>query len=109
MASPECSSGDLLQQLAKCSHSLDSNQRLELKIFTEAGKDVLEEGARQLVRDAKGLPLLCSRSCDGTPLQVSFRQTVGIGSKQRRVSGKAPKELLVKMSSCGASSPVGGG
>ena len=92
---------DLLKQLAQCSYTLDSNQRWELKVLTEAGKAVLEDGARQLVRDAGGLPLLCYRSCDGTPLSVHFRKSVELkfgpaGSKKRQISGKSAKEILVK-------------
>ena len=87
-----------LRDLGKASHSLSNPERFDIDVMCEAVKETLEAAADELVEKAAGWPMLCSRSCDGTPMQVAkyfARKLPGSGRKVRSV-GKPSKEFLVK-------------
>ena len=90
--------GAILHTFAKASHSLSSSEEWELGVACEAGKEVLATTAQELVEEASGLPILCSRSCDGTPLLVGVRLGVAapLGKKRVTMHTKSAMELLVK-------------
>ena len=73
-------------------------ERFGLDVAAEIVKETLEAAADQLVEEAAGWPMLCSRSCDGTPMQVSQHFTRALPGSGRKVHsvGKASKEFLVK-------------
>ena len=48
-------------------------------MLCEASKKVLLAGASELVNDMCGLPILTTKSCDGTPLRVTSRQSRKLG------------------------------
>lgn len=87
-----------LRDLGKASHSLSNPERFDIDVMCEAVKETLEAAADELVEKAAGWPMLCSRSCDGTPMQVAkyfARKLPGSGRKVRSI-GKSSKEFLVK-------------
>ena len=86
----------VLRRLAKASGSLDTNMVRELHQSCEVCKEILNMGARDLVESAGGWPVLCSRSCDGTPMQTAARRVHGSAGMKFHSVGKASHELLVK-------------
>ena len=91
-----------LRALGQTSHSLSKQERFELAVAVEVAKETMEAAADELVQKAAGWPMLCSRSCDGTPMQVAqhFSRTPRPDSNRKvRSVGKASKELLVKTNS----------
>ena len=87
-----------LRALGQTSHSLSKQERFELAVAAEAAKETMEAAADELVQKAAGWPMLCSRSCDGTPMQVAqhFSRTLPGSNRKVRYVGKASKEFLVK-------------
>ena len=90
-----------LRALGKASHSLSKDERFELAVAAEAAKETMEAAADELVQKAAGWPMLCSRSCDGAPMQVAqhFSRTLPGSNRKVRSVGKASKEFLVKTNS----------
>ena len=86
----------VLRRLAKSSESLSTPQVRELCLFCEAAKEALELAANDLVSDAAGWPILCSRPFDGAHMQTTTRRVHVAGPRQIRSAGKASHELLAK-------------
>ena len=67
-----------------------------VEVFCEAAKTVMWEGVEKLVKDVDGLPILSSKSCDGTPIRIHARSSQAASSKKIvRSAGKEGHELLV--------------
>ena len=86
----------VLRRLAKSSESLSTPQVRELSLCCEAAKEALELAANDLVSDAAGWPILCSRPFDGAHMQTTTRRVHVAGPRQIRSAGKASHELLAK-------------
>ena len=98
MGSPEAQEAvRRIQTLSKASACLDSSQTWNVAVACEAGKEVLLRGAKKLVEDAAGAPVLSSKACDGTHICVAHRSSHRMPSgKKVRVSGRMGQEFLVK-------------
>ena len=87
----------VLKRLAKPSDTMSVQDSFELAVFCEASKYVMQLAAEELVEEAQGMPILNSKSCDGTPISVMHRTTRTLPSgTQVKTSGRAGKEFLVK-------------
>ena len=65
----------VLKRLAKPSDKMSVQDSFELAVFCEASKYVMQLAAEELVEEAQGMPILISKSCDGTPISVMHRTT----------------------------------
>ena len=69
---------------------------MELWKGCEVGKGMLLRGARQLVQEAHHRPMLTSKSCDGTPITVTRREShTQPSGKKVKTQGKQCHEFLV--------------
>ena len=90
------SAAERILRLAQPSACADPVQANEAAIMCEAAKEVMQREAAQLVQDAAGLPILSSKSCDGTPLVVVHRSLRFLPSGRAvRSQGKQGREFLV--------------
>ena len=90
------STADRFAFLAKPSQVLDGTQGRAASVACEAAKEIMRRSARQLIQDADGLPMLSSKSCDGTPLRVAHRSQRKLPSgKTVRTQGRKGEEFLV--------------
>ena len=76
---------------------LSREELRELDIGCEATKRVLLQKAQDLVAGAHGMPVLTSKSCDGTPMNVKpdSRLRLGTTGKQVSTKGRKGEEFLV--------------
>ena len=93
-------SAEAMEQIRTFSHTsgaLSSRQIWEIGVTTEAIKQALRQAADDFVKDSGGMPILTSKSCDGTPVRVTSRSSHQL-SEQTTVhgSGKKGVEFLVK-------------
>ena len=97
-ASGEDSASEVIGRMGRASGFLDDNDRLQtLPKACEVSKEVLLRGAKRLVADSGGRPMVTSKSADGTPITVVHRNTYQLPQgKQVRKSGHACKEFLVQ-------------
>ena len=86
----------VISRLGLASGFLEKNEERDLAVACEALKEVLSRRVRCIVRDNLGLPMLSSKSCDGTPLSVacSFRTSLPSG-KTITTKGRKGCEFLV--------------
>ena len=88
---------DHVRELTNTTRSLGKNERWDLGVACEAAKRALTSGAQELVGSACGLPMLASKSCDGTPISVVNRSSSKLPSGVvARSHGRAGYEFLVK-------------
>ena len=100
---------DRIRELCRTSASLTFGQSKEVGATCEAAKQVMKARALDLVSAAAGLPVLTSKSCDGTPLSVVHSTTRAMpGGKRLRRTGKAGVEFLVKNQFVRAQMPTWG-
>lgn len=86
-----------LEALAQPSACLDRSGRRALARANEAGKEVLLSSFKAFQVKAAGLPMLTTKSCDGTPLTCVAQWHGKLPSGQRlMVAGKQAGEYLVK-------------
>ena len=87
---------------------MDPTQRREIDVVCEAGKAVLLRGVQDLVEDANGMPMLTSKSCDGTPMSLVHRskRTLPSGTAVR-TQGRQGAEWFVKNQFVRARTPAG--
>ena len=85
------------KDLAKPSGSLTGPQANEASVGCEAAKRVMRQAVEDLVADACGMPILTSKSCDGTPLSVKHRSQWKMPGSGRVIKsmGKQGIEALV--------------
>ena len=75
---------------------LSSTEAWTVAAVCEATKEMLLSRARRLVSESVGLPLLASKSCDGTPIRCQHWSTNKLpGGKLIRSRGKQGREVLV--------------
>ena len=86
-----------IRSIAKASGTLSKTQLRQADAVCECAKKVMWASAMRLVEDASGLPVLTSKSADGTPIRVTnrVRRTTALGSTVRS-EGKECHEFLVK-------------
>ena len=86
---------DLVKKWSQVSRVADRDeQREEVDRLVEALKHFSRAEARKLVVGAKGVPILCSYSNDGTPMTVRKRVVLqGVAGRTHREGG-ASCELL---------------
>eukprot|EP00974_Lingulodinium_polyedra_P068806 6663290-Lingulodinium_polyedra.AAC.1 len=87
-----------LHALSIPSSSLGVADVRALEIGCEAAKEVLKGALSDLVKEARGAPILTSKSCDGTPVQgrkVHASSQLPSGSRVK-TSSKHTLEVLVK-------------
>ena len=85
-----------IQRLSQASACLDKSSMWEAKVAAEAAKEVLKRSCRDLVDEAAGMPMLTSKSCDGTPIRVTHRTSTKLPSgREVRSQGRAGQEFLV--------------
>ena len=96
-SSRDCKATALITELARCSGALTKPQEHRITQCCEVSKEVMASKARKMVAGANGMPLLTTKSADGTPVSVRVRYTfqAGRGAPVRR-SGKETCEALVK-------------
>jgi len=75
-----------LQDLSKPCLALDAKGMHELKVVCEASKEMLTRGVEGLVEESMGVPMMTSKSCDGTPLRVVHKKTRSMPSGSKVVS-----------------------
>ena len=81
----------------KSASSLSRTELDLLSVQIEIAKEVLDCAASELVHNCKGLPLLNSRSADGTPIATRFHAFHKLPNGRRvQRSGRASHEFLVK-------------
>ena len=88
---------EVFRQLGLASVFMDDQQRrTTMPKACEVAKEVLRRGAVDLVQEAGGMPMISSKSCDGTPITVKHRSThVLPGGKKVKWSGLQCNEFLV--------------
>lgn len=92
----EASIGSKLRSWSLVHKVADVAQQREVDKLCEVLKHFTKDQARQLVADARGSPVLCSYSNDGTPMRSQARHTTtGTMGPVQRV-GKKSHELLVQ-------------
>ena len=98
MAEPSAQHGiDTIQGLTKPSTAQAQEQLWETAVACQAAKAVMMMSVKDLLKDASGLPVLTSKSCDGTPMSVTHRSKRALPSGTAiRSSGKKGVEVLVK-------------
>ena len=82
---------DKIRQLGLASGVLSRDDVRDLEIGCEATKKVLLSKAQALVAGAHGMPVLTSKSCDGTPLNVTHESRVRLGTTGKQVTTKGRK------------------
>ena len=87
---------DQINLLGHASGFLSRDDLRALDIGCEVTKEVLRRRVVDLVDDASGLPILSSKSCDGTPINVAHwsNHHLPTGGKVR-VRGREGREFLV--------------
>ena len=97
------------KDLAKPSGSLTGPQANEASVGCEAAKRVMRQAVEDLVADACGMPILTSKSCDGTPLSVKHRSQWKMPGSGRVIKsmGKQGIEALVSNQFFRAQMPSG--
>ncbi len=64
--------------------------------MAEGAKEIIRTGVRDLVEEAGGMPMLTSKSCDGTPIRVTNRTSATMPSGRLvKSQGSAGLEILV--------------
>ena len=106
---PVADAAEIIRHLGFASGSLDRGDLHNLGAGCEAGKDMLLRNARRLVAGSNNLPVLSSKSCDGTPLNLAFieRKRLPSGAKVRAQSRRG-MELLVANQFLRTKTPQGG-
>ena len=81
---------EVLEHFGKASEFLDKVvTKWQLPLACEVAKETLRRSAAELVREAAGLPMVTTKSCDGTPITVAHRSQVRQpGGKRARVTGR---------------------
>ena len=83
-----------LTHFSQASKTLTSDERHEMAIVCEAGKEVLRRAAEELVDVADGAPILNSKSCDGTPFTIAYRSDRKLsGGKSSRAREEGERVL----------------
>ena len=97
LLSPEAKSAVCtLESLGKSSGVLSKTDGAEVGAVCEAAKDMLLSKARALVESSAGMPLLSSKSCDGTPIRATvYNRTKLPSGKAVKSHGKKGVEILV--------------
>ena len=96
MEGPAALAAARFKELSKPSASLDHSGCFEVDVACAAAKRILQKAASDLVSEAAGLPILSSKSCDGTPMRVVHQSAYTLPSgKKVRTKGKAGMEFLV--------------
>ena len=95
---PELSVGQLIRNWSAPSRVAKTEESRICDKLAEVLKHHLKDGARQLVADARGRPILCSYSNDGTPLRATCRKTTTGSMGKVTREGGAGHELLVQRS-----------
>ena len=86
----------LIEQLGKASGFLSKTDGTQVAAACEGVKEMLRRRARGLVYDSIGLPMLSSKSCDGTPLRATYYVSHQVTqTKKARHHGKEGREVLV--------------
>ena len=100
---------DLIRHYGFASGSLTRDDLHDLGVACEVGKEVLRRKARGLVNRSNGLPILSSKSCDGTPINIAFQEGTKLpsGAKQQ-VRGRRGREFLVANQFVRTKTPQGG-
>ena len=81
---------------SKASKALSPDNMFEMELVCEAGKRGMLSGVQDLLADASGGAVLCTKSCDSTPARVQHRTKVNIGGRTVWRSGKQGCDFLVK-------------
>ena len=90
------SPADQIKLLGHASGFLSRDDLKALDIGCEVTKEVLRRRVVDLVEDAAGLPILSSKSCDGTPMNVAHWSSRHLPSgKKIRTRGREGREFLV--------------
>ena len=85
-----------LRILAQPSVVIDSDEGREAAIACEAATEVMRRSAFEMINSAGGLPILSSKSCDGTPMRVVHRSHRNLPSgKSVATQGRQGVEFLV--------------
>ena len=85
-----------LQSLGRAAGMLSDTETPRVGAVCEATKDMLLSRAKKLVASSHGLPLLSSKSCDGTPIRCEHYSTWKLpGQKSQRGRAKRGVEVLV--------------
>ena len=111
-SSPMSSSLDAAAQIRSLAHASGVLQKADLRsthILCEAVKRTMWSSARRMVSDSCRLPMLSTKSCDGTPIRVAHRTTRRIGKHATVQScGKEGREFLVSHQFIKANLPEAG-
>ena len=85
-----------LQELGRASGMLSKTDSTQVALYCEASKEVLLGRAQAMVASSAGLPVLSSKSCDGTPIRVQHHASLKLPSgKKAKTIGKRGVEILV--------------
>ena len=85
-----------LQGLGRASGMLSNTDGNRVAAVCEATKEMLLIRAKKMVQEAAGMPILSSKSCDGTPLKTQhFASRALPGGKKQKTRGKRGVEVLV--------------
>ena len=98
MASESASrAAGVIRTFGLASGVLDRQELRDLEVACEASKMILDRKAEDLVRSAHGMPILSSKSCDGTPLNIftSTKWDLGTTGKKQHTKGRKGAEFLV--------------
>ena len=84
----------LIKGFSKPSAVLSDSDRKKVGMACEAAKQVMRECVMGFVREMEGVPLMTSKSCDGTPLRLVKRESTTLPSGKRVNSqGKEGSEV----------------
>ena len=98
LLSPEAESAVChLESLGKASAVLNESYGNQVAVACEAAKDMLLTRARAFVDSSAGMPLLSSKSCDGTPIRASVYTRTKLPSG-KIVKGHAKRGLEILVS-----------
>ena len=85
-----------LEELGRAAGMLSKTDSTQVAVYCEAAKETLLGRARSLVASSAGLPVLSSKSCDGTPIRVQHHASLSLPSgKKSKTVGKRGVEILV--------------
>ena len=85
-----------LQGLGRAAGMLSNTDSGRVAAVCEATKEMLLVRAKDMVAASSGMPVLSSKSCDGTPLRTQHYASRTLpGGKKQRTRGKRGVEVLV--------------
>ena len=86
-----------IRSFGLASGNLDRQQLRDMEVACHATKMVLDRKAEDLISNAGGMPVLSSKSCDGTPMNIRCSSSLQLGTTGKKVvtRGRRGVEFLV--------------